>query len=325
METWRGGNSGPYMHSLHSSFAIGAFITPLLCNPFISTDIKQDNFTSKANPELSTNNNNTDNNTGSQITTLYAIHGFIMCSISLCYLYIEVRNLIKRRRFHRQTGEVKVRNTQPDVVYSLKQKFLSFLLFLFVLGYVGSEFSIMSYLPIFGVESELKLTKEEGNNLFAWCYLAYALSRILSIFVATKLRPTQILIISGIAYFCGCLILLFLSQKYIAAMQIGFILIGAGQGPMYANLFLWLDQYVIITGKLTASINMGAGIGINVAPLLVGNNIEETPMVLVYVLLGVAVWGLLIFIPGNILGHQILKEQKVSTDEENQTMNPVKT
>ncbi len=37
LEIWRGRNGGPYMHSIHFSFSLGAFLAPLIAAPFLST------------------------------------------------------------------------------------------------------------------------------------------------------------------------------------------------------------------------------------------------------------------------------------------------
>ena len=35
LDCWQGGDAGPYMHSIHFSFALGAFLAPLLAVPFL--------------------------------------------------------------------------------------------------------------------------------------------------------------------------------------------------------------------------------------------------------------------------------------------------
>jgi hypothetical protein len=36
LEIWDGGDAGPYLHSIHFSFAIGAFLAPVLALPFLA-------------------------------------------------------------------------------------------------------------------------------------------------------------------------------------------------------------------------------------------------------------------------------------------------
>merc|ERR1719367_1154579 len=35
LEIWKGRESGPYMHALHFTFGIGAFLAPLISRPFL--------------------------------------------------------------------------------------------------------------------------------------------------------------------------------------------------------------------------------------------------------------------------------------------------
>ena len=47
LDCWKGGDSGPYIHSIHFSFAIGAFVAPLIAVPFLgknATQLQGDNF-----------------------------------------------------------------------------------------------------------------------------------------------------------------------------------------------------------------------------------------------------------------------------------------
>jgi FHS family Na+ dependent glucose MFS transporter 1 len=35
MDSWIGFDSGPFMHTIHFSFGIGAFIAPIIAEPFL--------------------------------------------------------------------------------------------------------------------------------------------------------------------------------------------------------------------------------------------------------------------------------------------------
>ena len=37
LDIWRNDNSGPWVHSIHFSFAIGAFLSPILAVPFLDS------------------------------------------------------------------------------------------------------------------------------------------------------------------------------------------------------------------------------------------------------------------------------------------------
>ena len=65
------GDSGPYLHSIHFSYALGSFVAPMLAIPFLTSS---------------------DNN--SQITTLFPILGFTIMIISSGYLVKSIFVLI---------------------------------------------------------------------------------------------------------------------------------------------------------------------------------------------------------------------------------------
>jgi MFS family permease len=42
LEIWDDGDAGPYMHSIHFSFAIGAFLAPIVALPFLSENSSEE-------------------------------------------------------------------------------------------------------------------------------------------------------------------------------------------------------------------------------------------------------------------------------------------
>ncbi len=51
---------------------------------------------------------------------------------------------------------------------------------------------------------------------------------------------------------------------------------------MFGNVLLWLEEHFVVSSRVTSLLAMAAGIGVNLAPLVVGQVIEKHPMVLIY-------------------------------------------
>ena len=53
-------------------------------------------------------------------------------------------------------------------------------------------------------------------------------------------------------------------------------------GCNFANTFMWVEQYIAVTSKIAGFMSVGAGIGVNIAPFLIGQLINDLPMILIY-------------------------------------------
>ena len=51
---------------------------------------------------------------------------------------------------------------------------------------------------------------------------------------------------------------------------------------MFGNVLLWLEEHFEVSSRVTSLLAISAGIGVNLAPLVVGQTIEYHPMVLIY-------------------------------------------
>ena len=49
LDTWQNGEAGPWMHSIHFSFAIGAFLAPVISVPFLGKTLENEQFNSTLN------------------------------------------------------------------------------------------------------------------------------------------------------------------------------------------------------------------------------------------------------------------------------------
>ena len=96
MRVWRGRDSGPYMHSIHFSFAVGAFIAPLVAAPFLS-----ERATSADNFALINGTDFIDLDKETRITTLYPLMGSIPTLVSFGYLYFHFSTLKTPIKFNK--------------------------------------------------------------------------------------------------------------------------------------------------------------------------------------------------------------------------------
>jgi fucose permease len=84
---------------------------------------------------------------------------------------------------------------------------------------------------------------------------------------------------------------------------------------IFATGMLWLEKYLKVTGRISASLTVASCIGAAIVPPVVGQLIADVPMVLMYLTLGTIAVCSLLFIATILVGKRIQKNY--STLEQN--------
>ncbi len=185
LNIWRGREGAPYMHSIHFSFGLGAFLAPVAAAPFLR-----------------------DGDRESNIGTYYPIVGLATIFVSLGFLYfgsVEIKKGMRKHKTEEQLAEQagadkanikdhvspKTRQTMWEklVATPWEKVLIIVLLSIFFFVYVGIETDLGYYLPSFSVYSELKLTRVQGSHVAAIFWGVFTLARLLAIPASAKLSP----------------------------------------------------------------------------------------------------------------------------------------
>jgi fucose permease len=84
---------------------------------------------------------------------------------------------------------------------------------------------------------------------------------------------------------------------------------------IFATGMLWMEKYLKVTGRISASLTVASCIGAAIVPPVVGQLIADVPMVLMYLTLGTIAVCSLLFIATILVGKRIQKNY--STLEQN--------
>ena len=228
LDTWSKEEVGPWMHSIHFSYAIGAFVGPLIAMPFLGH--KSSNSTESTLSQNATFIEDEEND--AQITTLYALVGSIAIICSFGYLVIAT----KAKNF-KTSNASRSKNDMADVdeKYNCKHWMLIILMGLFYFFYVGSDCVHFHYLAVFSVLSSLGIDKQGGAKVSAIFTSSFAISRFCGIFSSMKLKPIHNLLISfGIAW-TSILVLILFGDKNEIVLKIAVASLAFGFAPMYAT------------------------------------------------------------------------------------------
>ncbi len=177
LSIWRGLNSGPYMHSLHFCYSLGALIAPLLVTPFLSHNDGK-------------NWNEVEARNESSVGIFYVVIGSLTFLAGLGFLYFALDEIKAKFKEHGGANRGQQRSdSQPDVIgarHSWNVIGLVGIMALFFFTYCGMEVLIGSLLASFVVNSDLQMSKVEGAHLTAVYWGTFALMRFLAIFASTK-------------------------------------------------------------------------------------------------------------------------------------------
>ncbi|XP_048387029.1 sodium-dependent glucose transporter 1 [Stegostoma tigrinum] len=261
---------GPYMQALHFSFALGAFVAPILAKPLLGTLQKITDNSGNGilnNTKISSHSNLVDfmdvlKTTVSAFTPFtwaYIVIGSFVLLISVLFFIIYLRSSPNRSR---------AAVSSQDPPFARYHNVILFLLFFFFFWYVGAEVAYGSYIFTYAKDFvHFDDNQAAGLNSLFWG--TFATGRGLAIFLATCLYPGTMILLSLI----GCTIssiILTLHNTNLISLWVGTGLYGASMAATFPSGVSWIKQYTNTTGKSAALFVFGAALGEMVVPALVG-------------------------------------------------------
>ena len=156
LKIWAGRDSGPYMHALHFSFGIGAFLAPVISRPFLGNmaevagghmaEVAGGNSTEAVAEEMGV----------WTVKALYPLVGSFAVLISLAFVVLH----IKERKDSEIEGKEEVKSVEGTLSKGYTTLIVFMISILFFL-YVGMEVAFGTYVSAFSVESKLQFTRQQ--------------------------------------------------------------------------------------------------------------------------------------------------------------------
>ena len=144
-----------------------------------------------------------------------------------------------------------------------------FLLFWFMLFYVGSENAYGSLLFTFTVRSEVQFDKQTAATVTAVFWGFFTFMRVFSIILAVlKVRASVMMTLNVSGSATAILILAIFPHNRIA-VWITSALLGASFASIFPTTMTWMSEHLPVSGKATAVLNGGGNIGDIVLPAAV--------------------------------------------------------
>ncbi|XP_068794158.1 sodium-dependent glucose transporter 1 [Struthio camelus] len=315
LNTW-GTEAGPHMQALHFSFAVGAFVAPLLAKMAlggsVSKDLPVDEKTNqsilKSVPTASTLSA-LKRHLGADFLWSYVVIGTCLLFVSFFFFILYSRS---------SSARDKSKASLQKHVTAKYHYALIFLLFVFFFCYVGAEVTYGSYIFTYAkVFAEMKENEAAALNSLFWG--AFAACRGVAICCAACLYPGTLIVLSIIGSSVSSLCLTFFA-KYPVSLWAGTAVYGASMATIFPSGISWIEQYTVIQGKSASLFVVGAALGEMCIPAVVGylqGKFHHIPVIM-YTALGTSAMTVILFPVmyklANSLDESDLKEMSESED-----------
>ncbi|MCB9423428.1 MAG: MFS transporter [Ardenticatenaceae bacterium] len=232
-----GKKAGPYMNGLHFAFGLGAFLAPTVFAQVL--------------------------NLGGTYQHAYWALAVLAFPVGLFNLFSPGSPEHPDKREDSIESQVKLRQVLPVVIIAM----------MFLFFYVGSEITfgnwIYTYALILGLADATR-----AAYLTSGFWLAFTIGRAISIVVATRFKPEQILTVAFLGGL-GALALAIITPNSISMLWAATLLVGFFMAPIWATGYNLAGQSIKLTATISSSIILGDSLGGVVLPWVTGQAIER--------------------------------------------------
>jgi len=229
--------AGPYINGLHFAFGLGAFLAPTIFAQVIGLG-------------------------GTYQYAYWALAGLAVL-ISLFVLFLPGSPKHPDQHQNEVQRQQSLLNILPLVIVAL----------LFLFFYVGSELTYGNWIYTYAVT--LNLADATGAAyLTSAFWLSFTIGRAISIPVAIRFNPTQILTIAFLGGL-GALALVILAPNSINILWVATLAVGFFMAPIWATGYNLAGQSIKLTATISSIIILGDSLGAVVLPWTTGLAIEH--------------------------------------------------
>jgi FHS family Na+ dependent glucose MFS transporter 1 len=232
-----GEKAGPYVSGLHFSFGLGAFLAPTVFAQVL--------------------------NWGGTYQHAYWALALLAVPVTLFMLLLPGSpEHPHQHQDQTQTGE-NLRSALPVILITM----------LFLFFYVGSEITFGNWIYTYALTLNLA-DVTNAAYLTSGFWLFFTIGRAVSVPVAVRFKPTQILTVAFLGAI-GALILAIVVPRSITILWIAAAAVGFFMAPIWATAYNLAGQSIKLTATNSSIIILGDNLGVVVLPWLTGLAIER--------------------------------------------------
>lgn len=281
------------MQALHFSFALGAFVAPILAKMVLgasTTDShlggKSDNQSALKPPPTAAAASLLRRHFSLNLVWSYVVIGTCLLLVAFLFFILYLRSSPIRDRTKLSVQKYRTAKYHYALII---------LLSIFFFFYVGAEVTYGSYIFTYA-KTYCTMNESEAAGLNSVFWGAFAACRGMAICFAACSYPGSMILISIICSTVSSLFLV-LFNTHTVALWLGSAVYGASMAAIFPSGISWIEQYTTIEGKSASLFVIGAALGEMCIPAVVGflqGHLPNHP-VLMYAALGSAVMTAVLF------------------------------
>lgn len=242
-----------WIQGLHGSFALGALVTPLIIQPFVTTTKNAENV---------------------KIQRAFLIDGsiLIISSIVSFITWLYYFRVIKYSSGRQKSMKELFSSVIKAIGFNRKFCFLCVVILYFILE-VGMEATSISIMSHFAVHY-LKWNEKKAALLVFSHTLCYSIARFFNAGITRCLKITLLIIISFFITITAML-MLSLSYKHEVVVWTSISLMGVGRAALYPGCVVFVDQYLPVRQSLGIVFHLSASVGSLIIPQIGAHIVEH--------------------------------------------------
>ncbi|XP_003748084.1 sodium-dependent glucose transporter 1A [Galendromus occidentalis] len=159
----------------------------------------------------------------------------------------------------------------------------------YLMIYVALESCLGQMLSAFAVKSKLQFTKSQASYLSSLFWTTFTMSRVFSAFWALKSTPKCMMFTEHTMSLFAFGMFLWFGETNKTMVWACAAMVGIGAAGMYATVITWTVEFMPLTNKMMSISTIFSGSGGMAPPFIVGRDIDENPMILMYACTGLCV------------------------------------
>ncbi|XP_064483550.1 major facilitator superfamily domain-containing protein 4A-like [Ornithodoros turicata] len=285
-----GRDVSPFLQALHFFYGIGAFVSPMIAQPFLLNE-DCSAFIDNGSEPL-----DTDFGPGAlpaatleeaqrktHIDYAFWIMALLMVPVVALAASLVIKQLMRRvdvtdeankSCYDSMDGAVSVASADTTVQSTTQIILVTLLTASIMFLYDGLQAAYGGYIYSYAVKGPARLPRRDAAYLNALFWGMFAAGRLVSIVLATRLSPSIMLLCNIIGCSIGVVLMLCVPWSK-AVLILGTLLLGSFMSSVFPTALSLTEQRIHVTPKITSTLVFGAALGEMSMPVILGHEFHR--------------------------------------------------
>lgn len=278
VEMWPAINA-PLIQASQFFYGLGTIVGPIIVSPYVHGE--------NANSTNATTTNVTNwtpDERKDQLTLPFGLTGAIQIVVPIIFfLLFFIRPYEKSTEFQEvvTTDSPRTISETPDRLHIPLRPLKLLLMALCLATYDAAEIAYFYFSPtMFQFMTDgVAMSAEDAAHVLSVLSAAYTAGRLVTAFVAIKLKPDVIISYHFLIIIAGHLVLL-MGRHQVQYIYVGTVILGFGFSAMWPAILAFTDRYLALTNRVGSLLFFFAGVISLFTPFIIGRFLQATPLIL---------------------------------------------